>query len=117
MWFACLAILLNALTPALSYAFAAQHANSAASEICSASGAVYTRAEAGMDSPSSDAIDHHIKHCPFCISHAGSAGLPPVTPPLAVVSGHDAYPPLFYQSPRPLFDWLQARPRGPPQRV
>ena len=114
MWFACLAILLNALTPALSYAFASHPANTAASEICSSSGAVYSVAELGLDGASSGAIDHHVKHCPYCLGHAGSSGLPPVMALLLVVSGHDAYPPLFYQSPQPLLNWQQAQPRGPP---
>src|SRR5450830_1871181 len=80
MWFACLAILLNALSPSLSYAFASLHANanSAAVEICSASGAVYTQADLAQAARSTtDSVLHHIEHCPFCMSHAGSVALPP----------------------------------------
>lgn len=115
LWFACLAILLNALTPALSYAFVSHQSINAIGEICSASGAVYSAAELGVDSASSGAIDHHVKHCPYCLGQAGSTGLPPAAASLLVASGHDAYPPLFYQSPQPLLNWLQAQPRGPPQ--
>lgn len=121
MWFACLAILLNALSPSLSYAFASLHANtnSAAVEICSASGAVYTQADLAPAAKSTtDSVLHHIEHCPFCMNHAGSAALPPPTlSPLAVITGHDLYPPLFYQAPRPQFAWLAASPRGPPSAV
>ena len=118
MWFACLAILLNALSPSLSYAFASLHANanSAAVEICSASGAVYTQAYLAPAARSTtDSVLHHIEHCPFCMNHAGSVALPPSSSsPLAVITGHDHYPPLFYQAPRPQFAWLGASPRGPP---
>lgn len=121
MWFACLAILLNALSPSLSYAFASLHANAhgAPIEICSASGAVYTQADLGpafqAATSTTDSVLHHIEHCPFCMNHAGGAGLPPPSPlPLAVITGHDRYPPLFYQAPRAQFAWLAARPRGPP---
>lgn len=121
MWFACLAILLNALSPSLSYAFASLHANtnSAAVEICSASGAVYTQADlAPAVKSTTDSVLHHIEHCPFCMNHAGSVALPPPTLSLlAVITGHDHYPPLFYQAPRPQFAWLGASPRGPPLAV
>ena len=118
MWFACLAILLNALSPSLSYAFASLHANanSAAVEICSASGAVYTQADLAPAARSTtDSVLHHIEHCPFCMNHAGSVAFPPSSSsPLAVITGHDHYPPLFYQAPQPQFAWLGASPRGPP---
>ena len=124
MWFACLAILLNALSPSLSYAFASLHANAngAAVEICSASGAVYTQADLASAFKGTSAaksttysVLHHIEHCPFCMNHAGSVGLPPPSAsPLAAVTGHDAYPALFYQAPQAQFAWLSANPRGPP---
>ncbi|MFZ4878206.1 DUF2946 domain-containing protein [Janthinobacterium sp. Mn2066] len=117
-WFACLAILLNVLSPSLSYAFASQHinANTAAIEICSASGTVYTQADLAPRSKSTtDSVLHHIQHCPFCMGHAGSLGLPPASLPLALITGHDVYPPLFYQAPQPQFAWLDAQPRGPPR--
>ena len=112
LWFACLALLLNALLPALSHAFSSSQAG-AATEICSSSGAVYTQADlapwSGQDAP------QHIEHCLYCMHHAGSLALPPAPPPLvAVIKGHDRYPPLYYQAPQPLFLWTAARPRGPP---
>jgi hypothetical protein len=121
MWFACLAILLNALSPSLSYAYAALHANAngATLEVCSARGAVYTQADLApaiqAATSATDSVLHHIEHCPFCMSHAGSFALPPPqSTPLAVMDGHDRYPPLFYQAPQPQFAWLAASPRGPP---
>ncbi|WP_219116801.1 DUF2946 domain-containing protein [Janthinobacterium sp. UMAB-56] len=117
LWFACLAILLNALSPSLSYAFASLHANAnnATVEICSASGAVYTQAYLAPAAKSTtDTVLHHIEHCPFCMGHAGNVGLPPSSSSLLVVTGHDDYPPQFYQAPRTTFAWLGASPRGPP---
>lgn len=118
-WFACLAILLNVLSPSLSYALTAQHVNASAAaiEICSASGTVYTQADLAPKSKSTtDSVLHHIDHCPFCMSHAGSIGLPPpASSPLVLITGHDLYPPLFYQAPQPQFVWMGAQPRGPPQ--
>ena len=79
-------------------------------------GAVYTQADlAPAVKSTTDSVLHHIEHCPFCLNHAGSVGLPPpALSPLAAVTGHDAYPPLFYQAPQPQFAWLAASPRGPP---
>ena len=81
-----------------------------------ASGAVYTQADrAPAATSTTGSVLHHIEHCPLCISHAGSVGLPPpFSSPLPVITGHDHYPPLFYQAPRVLFAWLAASPRGPP---
>ena len=111
LWFACLALLLNALLPGLSHAFAASQ-GSAVVEICSASGAVYTQADLA---PSSGSEPQHIEHCLYCMHHAGSLALPPSPPPLlAVLKGHDLYPPLFYQVLLPQLAWRGARPRGPP---
>jgi hypothetical protein len=111
LWFACLALLLNALLPSLSHAFAASQGN-AAVEICSASGAVYTQADLA---PPSGPEPQHLEHCLYCMHHAGNLALPPPLPVLvAVITGHDLYPPLFYQSPQPQFAWRGARPRGPP---
>jgi hypothetical protein len=119
LWLACMAILLNALSPSLSYAFASLHANanSTAVEMCSASGTVYTQAYLAPAAKSTtDSVLQHIKHCAFCISHAGSVGLPPSSSsPLAVIPGREHHPPLFFQAPRAPFAWLGASPRGPPE--
>jgi hypothetical protein len=57
----------------------------------------------------------HGEHCPFCVTHTGSIGLPPVSGfELPVVSASPVFPSLFYQSPRPLFIWAAAQSRGPP---
>ncbi|MGK5023668.1 DUF2946 family protein [Janthinobacterium sp. RB2R34] len=111
LWFACLALLLNALLPSISHAFAASQGRAVA-EICSASGAVYTQADLA---PPSEPQPRHIKHCLYCMHHADNLALPPSPPPLlAVIKGHDQYQPLFHQALLPQFAWRGARPRGPP---
>ena len=113
LWFACLAILLNALLPSLSHAFSVPQSR-AAIEICSSSGAVYTQADLAPSS-GTDSRPQHIEHCLYCMHHAGGLALPPPPAPLvAVLKGHDLYPPLFYQALPPQFAWTAARPRGPP---
>ncbi|OBV39645.1 DUF2946 family protein [Janthinobacterium psychrotolerans] len=116
LWFACLALLLNALSPSLSHAFAGGQGN-AVVDICSASGAVYTQADLAALSgsrPDTQPDLRQIEHCLYCMHHAASLALPPAPPLLAVIKGHDAYPPLLRQAPQPQFAWQGARPRGPP---
>lgn len=116
LWLACLAILFNALAPSISYAYAAASGAARLADICSASG---PRSQAAAQhepaTPTTDVALDHLKHCPFCISHAGSFALP-FAPALryAPVQGREVYPALFYQAPAPLFVWTSAKPRGPP---
>ncbi|MBJ7313149.1 hypothetical protein H7U20_23550, partial [Rugamonas sp. CCM 8940] len=53
--------------------------------------------------------------CGYCVTHAGSFGLPPAD---AVSAGlfdlARLQPLLFYRSPSPLTAWSAGRPRGPP---
>ena len=54
------------------------------------------------------------EHCPMC-GQSGHSALPPPSQTLLKLPGiSDAPPRLFLLAPRPLFAWLQARPRGPP---
>jgi hypothetical protein len=53
--------------------------------------------------------------CGYCLTHAGSHGLPPpAQAPLALLDGTESRPFLFHHAPRPLAVWLAAVPRGPP---
>lgn len=107
VWIALMAVLFGALAPSISHALAASRNTQAWGEICSAAGTV-------KKSPS-DTLQHHLEHCPYCATQGASSGLPPTAPaPLAIVAGHDFYPPLFYTAPAPLFSWAAAHPRGPP---
>lgn len=116
LWLACLAMLFNALAPSISYAYAAASGAARLADICSASGprspsiAQHKPATSGTD-----VVFDHLKHCPFCVSHAGSFALPSAAMPRhAPLAAREVYPALFYQAPAPLFAWTSARPRGPP---
>jgi len=117
-WIACLAILFNAFVPVVSHALNASTSPSAMQmEICTAMG-IEMLPMALPDQDGKQASDKLLKsltHCGYCATHAGSFGLPPQPPALlAVVTGHDAFPPLYYSSPRPLFLWTPAQSRAPP---
>jgi Protein of unknown function (DUF2946) len=120
-WIACFAILLSALGPTLSHAFGAgKPANWI--EICTVTGAKLIRADgsevakadatgkSGSDSPGA-----HLKHCPYCSTHATVLGLPPAAPAgLTLDSLAFHVPDLFLTAPRTLFAWASAQPRAPP---
>lgn len=106
-------MLMTALMPAWSRAFAPQRADSAAwLEICSAMGTRYVKAP---DSPdTSDKRAGAMNDCPYCRVHVDVPVLPPsppLVPQFAIVSER---PPLFYHAPTLLHAWAIANPRGPP---
>lgn len=114
-----LAILFAALAPSVSHALAASHPDHAAfpaMQICSVggmTGAASQPADSGMDP-----AKHAFEHCPYCATHAGTfALLPGAAVHIALIEGHDRYPPLFYRAPQPLFSWSAGKPRGPPAQA
>jgi hypothetical protein len=119
-WIACLAILFNALAPLVSHAMeaAAPAPVVMAMEVCTAMGMEtmpVSLAAAEPDRSASGALHKNMNHCGYCVAHAAAHGLPPpmqagFTPNI----GRDAWPPLYYHSPRLLFPWSLAQPRAPP---
>jgi hypothetical protein len=117
VWLGCFAILLAALAPSISHALAfANQSNSFATEICTAEGLQSMGMYESHDS-SPTQHDLHFEDCPFCSTHAASAGLVP-SPEwvLPFSEGMSIRPALFYQSPHPLFIWAAAQSRAPPSR-
>ncbi|HWT71228.1 MAG TPA: DUF2946 domain-containing protein [Oxalicibacterium sp.] len=115
-WIASFAILLAALAPSISHAVAAaKNMPNGWTEICTVAGAKLVKLD---DAPSKPAPTHkmsHFEHCPFCLSHAVSLGMPPdATIAIPSLEGTHILPPLFYHAPRPLFAWSTAQPRAPP---
>ncbi|NMM37610.1 MAG: DUF2946 domain-containing protein [Glaciimonas sp.] len=126
IWIACFAILLNALAPSISYAMYAMAAPSGTlsflTEVCTANGTQLFAV------PAEKAIESALKpdgdkkkdlaasgHCPFCMTHCGSFSLLPTGAiRFAVSTKHGLLPPLYYQSPQPLFSWAVAHSRAPP---
>ena len=116
IWIACLAILLNALAPSISHALSAASGSSNMTEVCTVTGTkLVSNDQASVEKSSTDSVLHHLEHCPFCMTHAGTFALPgPLPLSFAVSGGHGLFPALFYHSPAPLFSWSGANPRAPP---
>lgn len=118
IWIACFAILLNALAPSVSHAFAAAHGQPPLLiEICSVGGTRFVALDVSRDQAPTG--EHRTagtgEHCPFCFTHAGGDALPSAAlPDLRRAALPAEMPRLFYQAPRLLFNWSAAHPRGPP---
>ena len=115
-WFACIAILLNSLAPAISHAMASVQGKDAPwAQICSTSGTKYIPLDFGQNDRDQQPQPMAMQHCAYCLTHAGSfAVFTDVALQFEPVSLAYSYPALFYQSPHPLFVWAAASPRAPP---
>ena len=83
-WIAIFAVLLAALAPVISQAFAALQPQPAPwAEICSAAG-LQVRPGLASHSESGDHEGKMSAHCPFCLNHAGHFALP-ARPPVFVL--------------------------------
>lgn len=123
IWFACFAILLNALAPSVSHAIAFVSGQPSSWEICRSDGTRLTLAPvattlaqppaAGREPQKQRVIK--LDDCGYCATHAGSFGLPPAgAVSVGLFDLPRVQPLLFYRSPSPLTAWSAARPRGPP---
>jgi hypothetical protein len=134
VWFACCAILLNALVPSVSHALAHGGNRAHGWEICLNDGtrlsgageldrATFLALTDRSRAPSARLLarvagqpEVAVKaDCGHCLAHAGVTGLPPSTAlSVPAAPAHAARPFLFYHAPRPLAAWSAAQPRGPP---
>lgn len=119
IWIAMSAVLLNALAPAISHAMAKGEGNPAAFELCRADkskplpAAFLAMGDEGEKKGMSMGED-----CGYCVTHAGSFGLPPsLVSGLPFAAQSQLHPFLFYRAPQPLAAWSASRPRGPPAPV
>jgi hypothetical protein len=114
VWLALFAVLLNALAPTVSHALAASRP-AIPLDVCSVDGGTSFAVAAALLVQDEHAGMGVLDDCGYCLTHAGSHGLPPpVHAPLALVEGTEPRPFLFHHAPRPLAVWLAAVPRGPP---
>jgi hypothetical protein len=117
-WLACIAILLNTLSPEISHAIAAAQGKAAPWEqICSTSGSKFIPLDLDSknENPGQNTTPMAMEHCAYCVSHAASYMLPPVAGlQFSIIIPHLFFPPLFYRASRPLFAWAASSPRGPP---
>lgn len=114
-WIAAIAVLFAALAPSISHALVSTgKLNPLWTEICSAQGTKIVKFDAA-GKPAGKDVSSGFEHCPYCTTHGGSAGLPPVSGfNLPAVAGSFPLPSLFYQAPRSLFVWASAQSRAPP---
>lgn len=118
-------MLTAALMPAVSHTLAHMlvstsqdgHNPSFLGQICTVSGfkPLITVAQSENNSAPPKESIHHSEHCPFCSNHAGLFGLlPPDEVVIPALASMPIRPSLFFLSPKPLFVWIAAQPRGPP---
>jgi len=126
-WIAILAVLLNALMPTVSVALENARSPLTArssnwTEVCSTQGTIWVRLAADgslieqtSQRPADAPASLHVEHCPYCLTHAASFGLPPapawavpVWPRTARLLPHSA---LLAQPP---VAWLAPAARAPP---
>lgn len=131
-WFvslALLAVLANALAPAVSQARQAGRADGRGGsewvEICSATGSKWLRLDAAgrileeaTSRPADAPAATHGAACGYCLPHAGSFALPVADPTLcwgdaAAGSDWSSVPTLGERRPTPVWSWPALR--GPPQ--
>ncbi|MFK3737297.1 DUF2946 domain-containing protein [Massilia sp. TN1-12] len=113
-WIAMLAVLFGVLAPSVSQALPASQAVQDVVEICTAHGIQLLQQDAAIPG-GDDALAKNAGHCAYCLTHAHPVAMTPPTPfVLAVLRGHDDYPPLYYRSARPLAAWIAAQSRAPP---
>ena len=129
-WIAILAVLLNALMPTVSVALENARSplaapSSAWTEVCAAQGSTWVRLAADgslieqtSQRPADAPASLHVEHCPYCLTHAASFGLPPV-PAWALPVWPLTASLLPYSAPlaQPPVAWLAPAARAPPPHV
>ena len=127
VWAALWAMIVMAIMPTISHAivrFSEPAGAPMVMEVCTTRGVERVSMAPGLQwtDPSKDvgsktlpaSHDLNSEHCPMC-GQSGHSAMPSPAQSLLKLPGlSDAPPRLFLLAPRPLFAWLQARPRGPP---
>jgi Protein of unknown function (DUF2946) len=114
-WVALLAVFGLAVAPTISHAMAGAQAKAGWTEVCTPQGSQWVSLADSGGPAQPDTAGSHLEHCPLCGLAGAAVGLPPAAPAVQPPAGlQHAVPRLFLQSPRPLFAWAAAQPRGPP---
>ena len=127
VWAALMAMIAMAIMPTISHAmvrFSEPAGAPMVMEVCTTRGVERISMDPGLQLTDPSKVagskslpashDLNAEHCPMC-GQSGHSALPPPSPSVLKLPGlSDAPPRLFLRAPRPLFAWLQARPRGPP---
>lgn len=111
-WIAALAILMSALAPSISQAVSLLNAGHGfAMEICAADG---SKMQINVDSDQQSDQVSQSEPCPYCLAHSS------ITPAFNTNLTFEApqsfafLPQLFYQSPKPLANWVTPPSAAPP---
>ena len=115
-WVAILAVLLAALVPTISHAWAAR-SDAALLQVCTSGGATWQPTEGAVRDPGPAPTGAHLfEHCRYCSLHANDLAIPAA--PLAALPAPllpHLLPAAFLAAPRTLFAWRPAQARAPPQ--
>jgi hypothetical protein len=112
-WAIIFAIILSSLGPTISQAISiAQNGNGFAVEICTLSGPKMVQVDTDFESQSDESKKDH---CSLCSSQASSLIQLVANIYFSKPVNKDWTPTLFYQASKPIFAWLSASPRAPPQ--
>ena len=110
-WIASLAIVMGALSPAVSQAISlASHGQGFAMEICSASGTKAT-VNIQVDNP---VVADQAQPCPYCLTQNSSIPVLNTSLTFQAPETLALLPQLFYQSPQPLAVWVKPLSTAPP---
>jgi len=107
------------LAPTVSKVIAAERVDSNLVEVCTTEGTKWVAvAELGQGDSSAHqqgppSLHEHDGDCSYC-SLQTTKFLSVSSQSIATTSVVSLLPPLFYQAPKPLFAWAQARSRAPP---
>ena len=112
-WAIIFAIVVSSLGPTISQAISiAQNGNGFAVEICTLSGPKMVQVDTDFESQSDESKKDH---CSLCSSQASSLIQLVANIYFSKPVNKDWTPTLFYQASKPIFAWLTAPPRAPPQ--
>ena len=116
VWVVSIAILLGALAPAITHALNSLP-GSAFLEVCSAVGSRFGwSVDNEVSLPKSGTPMDQTHHCPFCLLHASTPGMPPATlQGLTLLPLAFHVPELFLAGPRTLNAWASVQARAPPR--
>jgi hypothetical protein len=108
-------MLFAAHAPSLAHAMSSARGD-AWTEICSVNGSKFVKTASDQADPATKQA-LHVEHCPFCATHAdATAPFPSASFSIPAPDTPGGYPPLYYQSPRPLSIWTSAQSRAPPSQ-
>lgn len=123
-WLALSAMLLGAVSPAVAQVLVAFSSDRIQwVEVCSASGMVWVKADAGSVANAPQAgnegqrpVDHAAStHCPWCRLHGSEAAPPSATPVCQALPRQTDAPRTGYHAVTPADTWLPLQARAPPR--